>query len=168
MAQTKEKSNCYCGNEKSYDACCKPLHEGKLKPPTPESLMRSRFSAYKLSLIDYLEATHHPKYHWQDERKGIEESCKNNTWDSLKVFKSEVDKKQKHLGKVAFAAYYSSNSASHVLCEFSNFILENEQWYYTDGIHAENESELAKLCGINRNDPCWCGSGKKYKKCHLT
>ncbi len=19
----------------------------------------------------------------------------------------------------------------------------------------------------NRNDPCWCGSGKKYKKCHL-
>ncbi|MEW5768288.1 MAG: SEC-C metal-binding domain-containing protein [bacterium] len=19
----------------------------------------------------------------------------------------------------------------------------------------------------NRNDPCWCGSGKKYKNCHL-
>ena len=19
---------------------------------------------------------------------------------------------------------------------------------------------------MNRNDPCWCGSGKKYKKCH--
>ncbi|MHB0977288.1 MAG: SEC-C metal-binding domain-containing protein [Candidatus Aquicultorales bacterium] len=19
---------------------------------------------------------------------------------------------------------------------------------------------------INRNDPCWCGSGKKYKTCH--
>lgn len=21
---------------------------------------------------------------------------------------------------------------------------------------------------IGRNDPCWCGSGKKYKKCHLS
>ena len=21
---------------------------------------------------------------------------------------------------------------------------------------------------LNRNDPCWCGSGKKYKKCHLS
>lgn len=21
--------------------------------------------------------------------------------------------------------------------------------------------------GLGRNDPCWCGSGKKYKKCHL-
>jgi uncharacterized protein YecA (UPF0149 family) len=20
---------------------------------------------------------------------------------------------------------------------------------------------------IGRNEPCWCGSGKKYKKCHL-
>ena len=20
---------------------------------------------------------------------------------------------------------------------------------------------------MNRNDPCWCGSGKKYKKCHF-
>jgi preprotein translocase subunit SecA len=20
---------------------------------------------------------------------------------------------------------------------------------------------------IGRNDPCWCGSGKKYKNCHL-
>lgn len=21
---------------------------------------------------------------------------------------------------------------------------------------------------LGRNDPCWCGSGKKYKKCHLS
>lgn len=20
---------------------------------------------------------------------------------------------------------------------------------------------------LSRNDPCWCGSGKKYKRCHL-
>jgi hypothetical protein len=20
---------------------------------------------------------------------------------------------------------------------------------------------------IGRNDPCWCGSGQKYKKCHM-
>ena len=20
---------------------------------------------------------------------------------------------------------------------------------------------------IGRNDPCWCGSGKKYKTCHM-
>ena len=20
---------------------------------------------------------------------------------------------------------------------------------------------------LGRNDPCWCGSGKKYKRCHM-
>ena len=29
---------------------------------------------------------------------------------------------------------------------------------------AEERRELPK---IGRNDPCWCGSGKKYKKCHM-
>ncbi|MFO7743615.1 MAG: SEC-C metal-binding domain-containing protein [Anaerolineae bacterium] len=22
-------------------------------------------------------------------------------------------------------------------------------------------------CELGRNDPCWCGSGKKYKHCHM-
>ena len=38
----------------------------------------------------------------------------------------------------------------------------------TSGQHAvapqqRNVDEHEKL---GRNDPCWCGSGKKYKKCH--
>lgn len=28
----------------------------------------------------------------------------------------------------------------------------------------EGESKMSTKIG--RNDPCWCGSGKKYKKCH--
>ena len=28
-----------------------------------------------------------------------------------------------------------------------------------DGVKGEDEK-------IGRNDPCWCGSGKKFKKCH--
>lgn len=27
--------------------------------------------------------------------------------------------------------------------------------------------KLEKPADIGRNDPCYCGSGKKYKKCHL-
>ncbi|UNB77983.1 SEC-C domain-containing protein [Escherichia coli] len=32
---------------------------------------------------------------------------------------------------------------------------ENGQWYYIDGTRPQ----------ICRNDPCPCGSGKKFKKC---
>ena len=31
----------------------------------------------------------------------------------------------------------------------------------------EDEPIVRATPKIGRNDPCWCGSGKKYKKCHL-
>ena len=27
-------------------------------------------------------------------------------------------------------------------------------------------SVSAEHASIGRNDPCWCGSGKKFKRCH--
>jgi preprotein translocase subunit SecA len=35
---------------------------------------------------------------------------------------------------------------------------------------ATKQKEAAQAQGkkkLGRNDPCWCGSGKKYKACHL-
>ncbi|WP_260224861.1 YchJ family metal-binding protein, partial [Neisseria meningitidis] len=37
----------------SYAGCCRPLHLRQILPPTAEALMRSRYSAYVLHLIDY-------------------------------------------------------------------------------------------------------------------
>ncbi|HTK03823.1 MAG TPA: SEC-C metal-binding domain-containing protein, partial [Alphaproteobacteria bacterium] len=33
----------------------------------------------------------------------------------------------------------------------------------TDPINQSTNKPITKL---SRNDPCWCGSGKKWKKCH--
>jgi hypothetical protein len=30
-----------------------------------------------------------------------------------------------------------------------------------------NRRPPASATQLGRNDPCWCGSGKKYKQCHL-
>jgi preprotein translocase subunit SecA len=36
-----------------------------------------------------------------------------------------------------------------------------------NGAPAEQETVVKdEKDKIGRNDPCWCGSGKKYKKCH--
>jgi hypothetical protein len=31
-----------------------------------------------------------------------------------------------------------------------------------------SKEEIAPVIKPERNEPCWCGSGTKYKKCHLT
>lgn len=34
------------------------------------------------------------------------------------------------------------------------------------GVFGAKRAKTAKAADLQRNDPCWCGSGKKYKKCH--
>ncbi len=36
---------------------------------------------------------------------------------------------------------------------------------FLNSLSAEDNMPGAEKPG--RNDPCWCGSGKKYKSCHL-
>ena len=36
---------------------------------------------------------------------------------------------------------------------------------FLNSLSAEDDLPGTKKPG--RNDPCWCGSGKKYKSCHL-
>jgi len=50
--------NCPCGSGRKYKACCRPFHDGG-EPPDPESLMRSRFSAFAVGDAEYLWRTLH-------------------------------------------------------------------------------------------------------------
>ena len=48
---------CDCCSDKAYAQCCEPYHLGTKLPDTPEALMRSRYSAYSLANIDYIQST---------------------------------------------------------------------------------------------------------------
>lgn len=62
MPAQPAKDACPCGSGQPYAGCCGRWHGGPLhlQAPTPQALMRSRYSAYVLGLHDYLLATWHP------------------------------------------------------------------------------------------------------------
>jgi len=37
---------------------------------------------------------------------------------------------------------------------------------FFDKLLGRGDRPPAEAKNLGRNDPCWCGSGKKYKKCH--
>ncbi len=45
---------CPCGSNKQYSRCCGVYHKGKIPAPTAEKLMRSRYSAYITSNVQYV------------------------------------------------------------------------------------------------------------------
>lgn len=54
--QAAQTEQCPCGSANTLAQCCGRYHAGK-PAPSAELLMRSRYSAYVLGLIDYLQAT---------------------------------------------------------------------------------------------------------------
>ncbi|GLC61283.1 hypothetical protein PLESTB_001739400 [Pleodorina starrii] len=51
---------CPCGSGQLYEACCLPYHTGPSLPPTPEALLRSRYSAYVAKEPAFIADTTHP------------------------------------------------------------------------------------------------------------
>jgi SEC-C motif domain protein len=62
MSSKPDTEACPCGSGQPYAGCCGRWHAGPLhlQAPTPQALMRSRYSAYVRGLHDYLLATWHP------------------------------------------------------------------------------------------------------------
>ena len=159
-------SLCPCDSKLEYSQCCQPFHLGEAIPQTPEQLMRSRYCAYTLEgLGEYLLATWHPNTRPKNSAKELDKVAQN--WRQLEILKA--DKKQP---KVEFVAWYENADSSRWLGlhEVSQFKQEEGRWFYVDGAHKPtrykkpNETNPAKE-KIGRNDPCFCGSGQKYKKC---
>lgn len=115
--------------------------------------MRSRYSAFVMRLSEYLSATWHPS-----TRPGsLDISHDDTVWERLVIVTTEKGAELDREGIVEFAAFYPGGQ----LHERSRFVKEDERWYYVDGdILPPIASEK-----LGRNDPCPCGSGKKYKKC---
>ena len=49
--------------------------------------------------------------------------------------------------------------------ERAQFELLDGTWYFLDGIPVTPKQFVREQPKVGRNDPCPCGSGKKYKKC---
>jgi len=150
--------SCYCGSGENFSRCCQPLLLGKQRARTPKELMRSRYSAYCQGNVHYLISTHHPSKREVDERDRLVSTISETTWLGLKVLNADESRGTEKFGYVEFVAFFQADSIGQ-LHEKSRFISENGFWYYLDGV-------TLPPIAISRNEPCWCQSGKKYKKCH--
>jgi SEC-C motif-containing protein len=155
---------CPCGSERSLAACCGRFISGGQWPLRAEELMRSRYSAYVLGELDYLMQTHDPATASQAVRASAARWMKEAQWRGLEVVATERGEGGDDEGMVEFKARYVTREGSAVHHERSGFRRIEGRWVYVDGAAGEAApSRSGPKPG--RNEPCWCGSGKKYKKC---
>jgi SEC-C motif-containing protein len=135
-------SICPCGTGRDLAACCGPLLAGA-PAPTAEALMRSRYTAYVVGNLDHIEATNAPDSPGSFDRAGAQMMVDDVAWSGL-----EDDTLGQDL----------------VHHEASNFVRVGGRWAYFDGEMSPKKAPR-RVLQVGRNDPCPCGSGKKFKKC---
>ncbi|TLF52789.1 zinc chelation protein SecC [Halomonas urmiana] len=141
---------CLCGSQRPLADCCGRYHRGEAAP-SPEALMRSRYSAFALDLTDYLRET------WHSSTRPASLSGDDATrWWRLEILDHD---EQGDRGHVQFRATFQEGRRWGVLEEASRFVREDGRWYYFDG-----EPSVTRL-KPGRNDACPCGSGRKFKAC---
>ncbi len=157
-------SLCPCGTEKKYDDCCAPFLTGSRFPDTAEATMRSRYTAFARGDVDYILNTNHESTRHEIDAEEIRIWSNESTWLGLEIIRCDKGDVGHENGQVEFIASYEVKGLVQKHHEISEFKRENGQWFFLDGkvLKAPLRRSETK---VGRNDPCLCGSGKKYKKC---
>lgn len=147
--------NCPCGSGYDFDACCNPILNDHAEAVTAEQLMRSRYTAF------YRKQNSHILRSWHSTTRPLELNFDDHpvTWLGLEIQSTTRGGSTDVNGKVEFTTTYSENGFLCELHEISDFVKEEGLWYYVRG-----KCELKRI-KPQRNQPCLCGSGLKYKRC---
>lgn len=157
---------CPCGLEQQFEQCCGPFIQGKNHPQTAEQLMRSRYSAFVKVDVDYIRDTHHPEKRSEVSPEETREWAEQSEWLGLDILGTEKGGPEDSEGEVEFVCKYIQNGKPVNHHERSQFVKQDGKWFFYDAaiVRPQVVREGPK---VGRNDPCPCGSGKKYKKCCL-
>ncbi len=125
--------------------------------------MRSRFTAHVVHDYQHLHRTYLPTsaLPYQEES-----DLAPMNWTRLVVHSHEAGPKP-DVAYVDFSAYSVEEGAEHVLHEKSEFLRVKGDWLFSRPIRSGPAPLKSSQPKIGRNEPCPCGSGKKYKHCCL-
>lgn len=151
---------CPCDSQKNYLSCCGPFITGKQIPDSPETLMRSRYSAYTKANMDYIKKTMSGNALAGFQEVDATRWAKKVNWIKLRVIKSDIESSSR--AYVEFEASFVEACYLKSIHEKSEFIFEKGRWYYIDGQHLPTKMEQR----ISRTMDCPCGSLRKFKNCH--
>lgn len=157
-------SLCPCGSRLDYENCCQPFHKGEAAP-TAEKLMRSRYSAFEMGEMDYLCETLTEESRVDYDADETANWANQAKWEKLEIVKCEDGQESDETGIVEFRAYFKMAGQKQVHHERSRFVKRDGRWFYVDGEMNPAPEQRINTVKVGRNDPCVCGSGKKYKKC---
>ena len=124
------QEGCPCGSGCQYVMCCGRMIEGGMRARTPEMLMRSRYTAYTRSDIDYIDRTVAGDARRDFCARSAKRWAQSVIWQSLSVIDVSPVDTFSRVGTVIFEARYIEQGQLCVMTEKSRFECINGEWFY--------------------------------------
>lgn len=156
---------CPCGSGIAFAECCEPVIKGVRPALTAEELMRSRYSAYVTKQIDYLRDSLHPDHRDDFDEKNTRQWAESSEWRGMEIVETKEGGPEDSEGEVEFIVSFTQNGTSMKHHELGSFSKVDGIWYFVNGDAVAPRPVVRETPKIGRNEPCPCGSGKKFKKC---
>jgi SEC-C motif-containing protein len=152
---------CPCQSGQSFETCCSPILAGT-PAPTALALMRSRYTAYARGDVAHLARTLAPEHRAGFDMADVSAGMKTTQWIGLEILDTVDGRENDNTGIVEFVARFQVQGQTRALHERSRFRRDEQDgnWVYVDG-----ETQIQPVKKPGRNDPCPCGSGRKFKHC---
>ncbi len=132
-------AKCPCCSKLDYESCCGLYHTGNQTPQTPEALMRSRYSAYALANIDYIQKTMQGKPLENFNEMDARSWAKRVKWLKLNIINTKNTSSEQ--GYVEFVASFIEHGQHRSFHEISEFRLIDGRWFYVDGVHPDEKRD---------------------------
>jgi SEC-C motif-containing protein len=130
--------------------------------------MRARYTAFARGDVDFIVDSHHPDTREHVDREEVEQWSGDSEWLGLEILGTSAGEAGDDEGTVDFVARYSQGGVVHDHREHATFRrLDDGSWSFLDGEPLVAQPIRRETPKVGRNEPCPCGSGKKYKKCCL-
>ncbi|MEZ4552108.1 MAG: YchJ family metal-binding protein [Desulfobacterales bacterium] len=107
----------------------------------------------------------HPGHREDYDPKQTRNWAEGSEWQGLEIIATDAGGPEDTSGTVEFIAEYTTKGRRNRHHELASFEKQEDVWYFTDGAAVPPKQVVRTGPKIGRNDPCSCGSGKKYKKC---
>ncbi|MCX7120640.1 MAG: YchJ family metal-binding protein [Gammaproteobacteria bacterium] len=121
---------CPCNDTQSFHNCCQPYLRGEKTAGTPEILMRSRYTAYTLADIAYIQKTMRQKAAKDYDPVSAKKWALSVQWLGLTVI--DAPPAIGNIGTVTFTALFSEQGVTRSIHEKSIFEKINNEWFYID------------------------------------
>lgn len=121
-------NSCPCGSGDLYRDCCGQYIDQGHPAPSPEKLMRSRYTAYSLGNELYLVNT------WHESTRPVRLDLDTDQpvkWTGLEILSAPAAGLDE--GAVEFIARFKQNGKAGKMHERSRFVKHTGRWFYVDG-----------------------------------